>query len=79
MRGNVSYTIGNFSINAYYGGPQKSLTQGGMTSEWSQGAIDLGVTYGNGDIYVRAGVSDIFHRHGKQSANTCPAPECSAV
>lgn len=71
MRGNISYTIGNFSINAYYGGPQKSLTQGGMTSEWSQGAIDLGVTYGNGNIYVRAGVSDIFHRHGKQSANTC--------
>lgn len=70
MRGVAIYTMGNFSVSAVYGGPQKGTSQGGMTRGWTQESVGVSAAYGNGDVHVSVGVDNIFHTHSKKWSKT---------
>ncbi|MDE6294828.1 MAG: hypothetical protein K2M03_02055 [Muribaculaceae bacterium] len=65
--GNVSYNMGDFSVDVSYRGVEKRLGFGGYMIQYRPDKWGLGITYGNGDFYASFRVDNIFHKHRVQS------------
>lgn len=67
--GDISYTIGNFNIEAKYTGRRKYLLDdSGNLMDRQPDNFSLGLSYGWKNLYVYCGVDDIFHNKYKTSS-----------
>ena len=64
--GDISYTIGNFNIEAEYRGRRKYLPdESGNSMERQPDNFSLGISYGWRNLYAYCGVDDLFHKKYK--------------
>lgn len=64
--GSVDYTIGDFMVGVEYNGPNKYVSDRGMSRKWRQSYLDFSATYGTGDIFVRFKVENLFNNKRKE-------------
>lgn len=69
ISGDISYSIGNVSVDLSYSGVDKVIGDGGHLIQYRPDQWSAGVTYGNGDFYASFKINNIFRRHTYQLSN----------